>query len=87
MTVPTQLLTDIEHSLKSSLGDISLHVIDHTHKHLKHASHQAGLFHLELQIQAPHLASCGRLKKDRMVYQALAEWLPSQIHSLIITWT
>lgn len=86
MTHTHPLATDLHKNLQHALGDAVIEIVDHTHKHRHHASHPAGMFHIELKIKAPHLDKLSRVSKDRLVYGALAPMLETQIHSLQITW-
>ena len=80
-----QLSKKIENKLlqESSIKDVK--IIDNTHKHLKHNSHQKGKFHIKLEIISDTLKKLNRIQSNKVIYKILSDELKTDIHSLQIS--
>ncbi len=80
-----QLSKKIENKLlnDSSIKDVK--IIDNTHKHLKHNSHQKGKYHIKLEINSEILKKTSRIQSNKIIYKILSEELKTDIHSLQIS--
>ena len=80
-----QLSKKIENKLlqESSIKDVK--IIDNTHKHLKHNSHQKGKFHIKLEIISDTLKKTNRIQSNKVIYKILSDELKTDIHSLQIS--
>lgn len=59
-------------------------VLDDSARHAGHAGARGGAGHFIVRIESQEFAGRSRLERHRLVYEALAEMLPSEIHALNI---
>lgn len=88
MTTPVQAppapnVEAIEAVLRAALEPTALEVIDDSHLHAGHAGAREGR-HFTVRIRSPHFAGLNRVSRHRLVYDALAVWMPRGIHALAI---
>lgn len=74
----------IEALLTSAFAPDELLVKDQSHLHAGHAGAQGGGGHFEIRIVATEFRDVGRIQSHRMIYDALAEMMTSEIHALSI---
>jgi BolA protein len=74
---------DIETTLQAALAPVELQVIDDSHLHAGHAGAREGR-HFTVRICSPRFTGLSRLARHRLVYDALAAWMPRGIHALAI---
>ena len=72
-----QLLTD-------AFTPDKLEIIDDSHKHIGHAGAKSGKGHFTVIISSPLFSGKRPLQCHRMIYQALAEMMETDIHALSI---
>ena len=77
-------IADIEARLKAALPLAKLSIIDESHLHAGHEGARAGGGHFRVQIQDPSFAGLALVKRHRLVYDALRDWMPERIHALAI---
>lgn len=75
---------DIEAALRTALAPESLEVVDDSHLHAGHAGAREGR-HFTVRVVSPRFAGLGRIARHRLVYDALARWMPRGIHALALT--
>ena len=75
---------EIEHRLQESLHPESLEVIDESHLHAGHAGAKGGAGHFAVTIVADCFRGENTMSRHRMVYGALNEMMPKEIHALSI---
>ena len=80
-----QLSKKIENKLLKDTSIKDVKIIDNTHKHLKHNSHQKGKFHIKLEINSDILKKANMSQSNKVVYKILIEELKTDIHSLQIS--
>jgi len=68
----------------SRLAPESLEVFDDSHEHAGHAGAKDGGGHFQLVIVASGFAGKSAVARHRLVYDALADLMPKQIHALAI---
>lgn len=73
----------IEASLRAALAPVELAVIDDSHLHAGHAGAREGR-HFTVRIRSERFAGLSRVARHRLVYDALAEWMPRGIHALAL---
>lgn len=74
---------DIERALRAALAVVSVHVSDDSHRHAGHAGAREGR-HFSVRIEAEAFRGLSRLRRHRLVYDAVGP-LPAQgIHALAI---
>jgi len=66
-----------------ALEPISLKIIDDSALHAGHQGNGGG-GHFTLQITSSHFCGKSLIMRHRLIYQALAELMPHQIHALSI---
>ena len=74
----------IEAALTAAFSPIDLLVKDQSHLHAGHAGAQDGKGHFEVRIVARAFSGRGRIERHRMVHEALADLLETEIHALSI---
>lgn len=74
----------IEQRLREGLQPESLWVRDDSEAHRGHAGAAQGGGHFEVAVVASCFEGKGRLARHRLVYDALADWMPHRIHALSI---
>ncbi len=74
----------IKTRLEPALSPIRLEIIDESHKHIGHAGAASGGGHFTLTIVSSIFTDKSTLERHRMVYQAVDDLMPSEIHALSI---
>jgi BolA protein len=74
----------IRAKLQSSFQPTSLEVRDDSALHAGHAGARDGAGHYTVSIRAETFRGLRRLERHRLVYQALADMIPAEIHALSI---
>lgn len=71
--------------LTTAFSPTRLEVVDDSDRHHGHAGHrQGGESHFNLVIEAQAFAGKGRVMRQRLIHQALAEELAGPVHALSI---
>ena len=73
----------IEATLRAAFAPLELAVIDDSHLHAGHAGAREGR-HFTVRICSARFAGLSRVARHRLVYDALAAWMPRGIHALAI---
>lgn len=74
----------IRERLTSALEPEQLEIVDDSHRHAGHAGAAGGGGHFSVAIVSHKFAEHNSLMRHRLVYQAVADLMPSQIHALSI---
>jgi BolA protein len=74
----------IRERLTSALQPEHLEIIDDSHRHVGHAGAAGGAGHFSVTIVSRKFAEQHSLQRHRLVYQAVADLMPSRIHALSI---
>ena len=74
---------EIEATLRAAFAPQELAVIDDSHLHAGHAGAREGR-HFTVRICSARVAGLSRVARHRLVYDALAAWMPRGIHALAI---
>ena len=74
----------IQEALTAAFSPIDLLVKDQSHLHAGHAGARDGKGHFEVRIVAPAFSGRSRIERHRMVHEALANLLETDIHALSI---
>ena len=61
-----------------------IRVDDDSEKHAGHPGAAGGGGHFRVRIDSPRFAGIGVLARHRLVYDAVADWMPHRIHALSI---
>jgi BolA protein len=75
---------DVEAALRAALDPHALVVTDDSHLHAGHAGAREGR-HFSVHLVSQRFEGLGRVARHRLVYDALASWLPHGIHALALT--
>ena len=79
----SERITKIE-MLLACLEPTFIEIIDDSHKHIGHAGSKDGAGHFTLKISSPLFVNKTRIECHKMIYTALDEMLPQDIHALKI---
>ena len=74
---------DVQAALQAAFQPAALEVIDDSHLHAGHAGAREGR-HFTVRIRSERFAGLNRVARHRLVYDALAAWMPRGIHALAI---
>jgi BolA protein len=74
----------IRATLEAAFAPARVAVEDDSARHAGHAGARHGAGHFRVRIESQAFSGRGRLDRHRMVYQALADMLPAEIHALNI---
>jgi BolA protein len=74
---------DVQAALQAAFQPVALEVIDDSHLHAGHAGAREGR-HFTVRIRSERFAGLNRVARHRLVYDALAAWMPRGIHALAI---
>jgi BolA protein len=72
----------VEARLRERLAPVALEVVDESHLH---AGHGAPGAHFRVRIVSPRFAGLSRLAAQRLVYDALGDWIGGAIHACAVT--
>ena len=74
----------IRERLNQALAPTHLEIIDDSHKHAGHASARGG-GHYTVTVVSTRFINHKPIDRHRLVYSAVADLMPAQIHALSIT--
>lgn len=77
-------MSRIEERLRAALSPSELAVADESHLHAGHAGARDGRGHFRVSIVSARFEGVSRVKRHRMIYDALAEELREDIHAIAI---
>jgi BolA protein len=76
----------IERKLTERFQPVRLAIIDDSHRHAGHAgSRPGGETHFSVMIVSPAFSGIGRVARQRLVYETLAQELAGTVHALALT--
>src|SRR3954471_3596761 len=76
----------IREKLTDRLAPIRIDIVDESHRHTGHAgTRPEGETHFAVTIVAAAFLGLGRVARQRLVYQILADELATRIHALALT--
>ena len=70
--------------LEQALAPSQLDIIDESHLHRGHVGAQGGAGHFALTIQSQQLIGLSRITAHRLIYQAVGDLIPTEVHALRI---
>jgi BolA protein len=74
----------IERLLQESFSPVELLVKDQSHLHAGHAGAKEGKGHFDVTIVSENFDGVNRIGRHRLVYDALGDFMESDIHALRI---
>ena len=80
----------ITRKLTERFAPTRLDIVDDSHRHVGHAGHpggagQGGETHFSVTLVSAAFAGMGRVARQRLVYETLAEELAGGVHALALT--
>lgn len=78
-------VTTIRSKLQQALAPERLDITDDSHLHAGHAGAAGGAGHFTVRIASSRFHDRSTLERHRMVYQAVSDMMPQEIHALSIT--
>ena len=75
---------EIERLLRTALAPDDILVKDQSHLHAGHAGAREGKGHFEVTIVSNKFKGLSRIERHRLVYEALGNFMASDIHALRI---
>lgn len=75
---------EIEGRLRAGLAVTELRVRDDSAQHHGHAGAQAGGGHFHVVIVSTEFHGLNKVRRHRLVYDQLSDWIPARIHALSI---
>ena len=70
--------------LEAHLQPTHLHFTDDSHLHAGHAGARGGAGHFSVDIVAEGFVGKSRVQRHQMVYAAVGDLIPSEVHALAI---
>ncbi|MDP6122718.1 MAG: BolA/IbaG family iron-sulfur metabolism protein [Arenicellales bacterium] len=77
----------IESLLRTAFSPSKLEIIDESHLHAGHAGAAGGGGHFRVVIASEQFSGLSTVASHRLIYQALDEMLPEEIHALSLQLT
>jgi BolA protein len=75
----------IEQKLRDAFAPVEMLVKDQSHLHAGHEGAKDGKGHFDVTIVSESFAGLNRIARHRLVYDALGDFMDSDIHALRIT--
>ena len=80
----------MRHKLTGRFAPSRLEIVDDSHHHVGHAGHpggagQGGETHFSVTVVSAAFAGIGRVARQRLVYETLADELKGPVHALELT--
>ncbi len=82
MTKPSA--QQLQNRLADAFPDDPIEVIDESHLHVGHAGAAGGAGHYRVKITSSRFDGLRLIAKHRLVYDAVADWMPDRVHALSI---
>ena len=80
-----RVMAAIEKKLTAALAPVRLSIVDESHRHAGHAgARPEGETHFRVEIVAARFGGLGRVQRQRLVYEILAEELQGPVHALAL---
>jgi len=74
----------IENRLRSAFAPETLRITDESHLHAGHTGAKSGGGHFSLTIVSRHFKNLTTVQRHRLIYDALKDLIPKEIHALSI---
>ncbi len=76
--------SEVEVRLRQAFPDAQIAVVDDSHRHAGHAGAAGGAGHYNVEISTVAFRGLKPIAQHRLVYDALADWMPHRVHALSI---
>ena len=77
-------LDELQQRLARRFPDARLTLSDDSHLHAGHTGSAGGAGHFTATIVSDEFSGLARVARHRLVYDAVADWMPHRIHALIV---
>lgn len=77
-------LAELEARLADRFPGARLAVVDDSHLHAGHTGSAGGAGHFTVVIMSDVFDGLPRVARHRLVYDAVADWMPHRIHALVV---
>lgn len=77
-------LAELRERIAAALPDAHLEVFDDSALHLGHAGAAGGAGHFRVRAVSESFEGRSRVARHRLVYDAVAEWMPQRVHALAV---
>ena len=77
-------LEELQRRFAERFPDARLSLTDDSHLHAGHAGAAGGAGHFTVNIVSASFTGLARVARHRLVYDAVADWMPHRIHALIV---
>ena len=84
MTSIRPSLADLKLRFDLAFPEAKVDLVDESHLHAGHAGSQGGAGHYRVTITSERFKGLKTLAKHRLVYDAVADWMPHRVHALTI---
>lgn len=74
---------DLKNRLQTRL-EANVQVVDESHLHAGHAGARDGGRHFRVKVESCRFEGLRTVARHRLVYDAVADWMPHAIHALAI---
>ena len=77
-------LEELQSRLQERFPEARLRIVDDSHLHAGHTGAAGGAGHFTVEIVSDVFAGLARVARHRLVYDAVADWMPHRIHALVV---
>ena len=77
-------IAEIKTRLEQALSPTHLDIVDESHLHSGHAGAASGAGHFHVTVVSDKFTDQSAIQRHRMVYSAVGDLMPSEIHALSI---
>ncbi len=78
-------IAEIKKRLEEALSPSHIDIIDESHLHAGHAGAASGAGHFNVTVVSDKFTDQSAIERHRMIYLAVNDLMPSEIHALSIT--
>ena len=80
----SERLALLETRLRQALDPLELEIVDDSHRHAGHPGARGGAGHYTVTIVSERFRHRTTVERHRLVYEAVGDMMPDQIHALSI---
>lgn len=78
-------IAEIRSRLEQALSPEHIEITDNSHQHQGHAGTASGAGHYSVTVISKKFSDQNTIQRHRMVYSAIGDMIPTEIHALSIT--
>lgn len=76
---------ELRERLALRLQGAQIEIFDDSALHAGHAGAAGGAGHFRVRVVSDAFAGLARIARHRLVYDAIADWMPDRVHALAVT--